>query len=404
MTENKKYLLDTNVIIHFPGALQHYKDISVHLRTVEELDKLKDDRNRDLAYRVRKGLKAISRNLDSLTILSRDYGEKEVDDTLLMCAKKEKLILVSNDLSLRLKCSFNKVECEEYTNGDDVYYSGVEYVYITPEEKIREYTYSPMMKENQFLVFKDKTKKITFTDGSVGHPSLYEFIKKDKSLVPVKEYFIKNKFYPKITPRNVEQKCFLHALNDDEIKILAVTGGWGVGKSLLSINYALQQLESGRKSRIIYVPNNCQTADTREVSAVPGDLFEKESLFMGTLIDILGYDEITRRLNDGSIDLMPISLARGRNIEDAIVIVNEAQNLTEAHVKLLIGRIGEGTKIIFDGDYQQADKVVFRNINGLKLLYKLKDSDYADLFCTVKLKNVERSRTAMVADYLDNID
>lgn len=151
------------------------------------------------------------------------------------------------------------------------------------------------------------------------------------------------------------------------------------------------------------MPNNAQTADTRKVDAVPGDLFSKESLFMGTLIDILGIDEIQERIQNGTIELMPISLARGRNLENAIILVNEAQNLTSTHIKLLIGRIGEGSKIIFDGDIEQTDKQAFRNNSGIKLLYELTNSPYSDMFATVTLKDVERSRTAMVADYLDQI-
>ena len=125
---------------------------------------------------------------------------------------------------------------------------------------------------------------------------------------------------------------------------------------------------------------------------------------MGSLVDIVGYDEIEKRIQDGTLELMPISLARGRNLENAIVLVNEAQNLTEEHIKLLIGRIGENSKIIFDGDSHQADKAIFRNSNGLKLLYKIKDSSFADLFSVVKLVTIERSRTAQVSNFLDAID
>lgn len=152
------------------------------------------------------------------------------------------------------------------------------------------------------------------------------------------------------------------------------------------------------------MPNNATTANTREVSAVPGDMFQKEMPYMSSLIDIVGYDEIERRFQDGTLELMPISLARGRNIENAIVLVNEAQNLTEEHIKLLIGRIADGTRIIFDGDIHQADKAVFKNSSGLKLLYKIRNSQFADLFSVVKLNTIERSRTAQVSGFLDSID
>lgn len=403
----KKNLLDTNVIIHFPSIFQNVENIHIHLKTVEELDRLKESENYELAYRARKGAKLIAAHLNNITIETRNYRQKEVDDILLYCAKKNNLTLITNDLTLELKCHFHKVATESYTNGDKFPYTGIESILVSSNNEIKKFLTDEKLaslKDNQFLSFKDSTTEIYNTDGSTTNPSIAEYIKKSNDFIKVKNYTIKNTFYPKIEARNVEQKCLIHALYDDDIKIYVAVGNYGTGKSHLTVNYALQQLERGKIDKIVYVPNNAQTTDTREVNAVPGDLFQKESLFMGTLIDILGYDDIKERIDAGTIELMPISLARGRNIENAIVLVNEAQNLTEEHVKLLIGRIGEGTKIIFDGDVQQADKAIFKNSNGIKLLYKLKDSPYSDMFSIVKLENVERSKTAMIANYLDIID
>ena len=94
---------------------------------------------------------------------------------------------------------------------------------------------------------------------------------------------------------------------------------------------------------------------------------------------------------------------RGRSFANCIIIVNEAQNLTEDHVKLLIARCGDGTRIFFDGDIKQADSHVFRNKNGLKLLSKLKNSPiFSKIFGTVRLVNIERSLTAQASAYLDD--
>lgn len=94
---------------------------------------------------------------------------------------------------------------------------------------------------------------------------------------------------------------------------------------------------------------------------------------------------------------------RGRNFEDSIVIVNEAENLTEDHIKLLLARCGKNTKIIWDGDIHQSDSYIFKDKNGLKLLLKLHDSPLAHLFGTVRLNKIERSEVACAADYLDSI-
>lgn len=406
--KSSQHLIDTNVIIHYPSVFNNIENIHVHLKTVEELDQLKESENPELAYRARKGAKAIEHYLANITIEKGDYKQKAVDDILLHCAKKNNFILVTNDLTLRLKAQFNFVLSKPYKNGESTTYTGTVAESILGEDdiilKMADRNLIDSLHENEFLILEDQSKEILCTDGSLSYDSPIQFVKKGTDLETVKDYIIKNSFCNKIKPRNVEQKCLMHSLFDDNIKIIVATGCFGTGKSLLTINYAFQQLERGKIDKIVYVPNNAITANSREVAALPGDLLEKEIIYMGSLVDMVGYDEIERRIKDGTLELMPISLARGRNIENSIVLVNEAQNLTEAHVKLLIGRIGEGTKIIFDGDIHQTDRPIFKNSNGLKLLYKIKDSEFADLFSTVNLKTIERSRTAQVSIFLDSID
>lgn len=403
----EKYLIDTNVLIHFPSVVSNIQNIHIHLRTIEELDYLKESENSELAYRARKAAKFVEHNLQKIIIERNRYHQKEVDDTLLKCAKKKKLILITNDLTLRLKCEGNRVQSQPYTNGDKMIYTGVERCHLyhdeDPVDYVENYSSDDLF-QNQFLILENRDETIMHTDGTLDYPSPAQYIKKNDLLVEIKDHMINNGFYSKIQPRNVEQKCLLHALFDDTIKILCVAGSFGTGKSFLTINYAFQQLERGKIDKIVYVPNNAFTANSREIGALPGDLLEKEIIHMGSLVDIVGYDEIERRISEGTLELMPISLARGRNIENAIILVNEAQNLTEEHIKLLIGRVAEGTKIIFDGDIHQTDRPIFKNSNGLKLLYKIRFSEFADLFAAIRLKTVERSRTAQVSYYLDQID
>lgn len=95
---------------------------------------------------------------------------------------------------------------------------------------------------------------------------------------------------------------------------------------------------------------------------------------------------------------------RGRNFDDAIVIVSEAENLTEDHIKLLVARCGKNTKIYYDGDVQQADANIFKDRNGLKLLLNLHNAPGLNkMFGTVQLKTIERSSVAAAADYLDKL-
>ena len=141
-----------------------------------------------------------------------------------------------------------------------------------------------------------------------------------------------------------------------------------------------------------------------ELGALPGELLSKVVGQIGPMVDLIGLDWIEKLISRDELEVVPMSSIRGRSFEDSIIIINEAQNLTEDHIKLLIGRCGRGSRIFFDGDMRQADSAIFKNKNGLRLLLKLSNSDkFADIFGTVRLEKVERSKTAQAADYLDEI-
>ena len=175
-------------------------------------------------------------------------------------------------------------------------------------------------------------------------------------------------------------------------------------KSFILNNFAIQELEKGKIKKIVYVPNNAFTENTIDIGSLPGELLSKTIGQIGPLIDLVGIDQIQDWIKTEQLEVVPMSFIRGRSFQDSIVIVNEAQNLTEDHIKLLIGRCGEGTRIFFDGDIKQADSNIFRNKNGLKLLLKLRNSEqYSKIFATVKLETVERSITARASEYLDSL-
>ena len=169
-------------------------------------------------------------------------------------------------------------------------------------------------------------------------------------------------------------------------------------------NYALWQLEQGNIRKIVYVPNNAFAANTIDIGSLPGDVLSKTVGQIGPLVDLIGIDQINRKLEEEELEVVPMGFMRGRNFTDSIIIVNEAQNLTEDHIKLLIGRCGQGSRIFFDGDLKQPDSEIFKNKSGLKLLLQLSESpEFSKIFSTVRLQSGERSITARAADYLDNL-
>jgi phosphate starvation-inducible PhoH-like protein len=141
-----------------------------------------------------------------------------------------------------------------------------------------------------------------------------------------------------------------------------------------------------------------------DIGALPGELLEKVTGQIGPLVDLVGIDEVQEMIRREELEVVHMNSIRGRSFQDTIIIVNEAQNLTEDHIKLLIARCGEGSRIFFDGDLKQADSAIFRNKNGLKLLLNLRKSPvYSKIFATVKLITTERSLTAQASSFLDDL-
>lgn len=404
-------VIDTNILLHNPNILEEIEDAVITIRVIEEIDGLKKNNNPEVAYQARRASYAILSNDSKITYCKERKDKLSVDDELVYFAKKHKWELITNDLNLQIKCRFNKVKCSGYSKVKDNY-TGVIYLPLDFDEagynKVLEdilNTKTPPqeMYENQFLIIQDKSKEVTDSYGQKHKQVVMSFICKNGKLEIVDNQFIKNKFVNTIKPRNAEQECLIKLLKDRNISIVLAAGTFGVGKSYLLINYALQELEKGNINKIIYVPNNSFNENTREIGALPGDLFDKESIHMGTLMDIVGPIVVEEMVNEEKIEVAPISTMRGRSFANCIIIVNEAQNLTEDHVKLLIARCGDGTRIFFDGDIKQADSHVFRNKNGLKLLSKLKNSSiFSKIFGTVRLVNIERSLTAQASAYLDD--
>lgn len=141
-----------------------------------------------------------------------------------------------------------------------------------------------------------------------------------------------------------------------------------------------------------------------ELGFLPGTDIEKVIPSIGPLIDLVGKDFVNQMIMKEELEIVPLAYIRGRSFKDSIIIVNEAQNLTEDHLKLLIARCGENSRIFFDGDIKQADSQLFRNKNGLKLLLNLRKSPiYCYKFATVNLLKTERSATAEACEFLDKI-
>lgn len=393
-------IVDSNVLLDFPKIIQEEEDIVILTDVLRELDGLKLNPNPEVSFKARRAAVVISRNLSKLFF--NDHLEKEkmsVDDKLIeSCTHKD--ILITNDVYLKIKAIIRGINTKGYGGTSD--YQGVRYFEVDLEtdpyneelSKILNEHQCEGMAENEYLIVLDKNTK-QLVDIFCNHNNILE------QVVP---YEIRNKWINKIYPKNPEQRCLFNALQRKDNTIVYAGGSFGTGKSFILNNYAISELEKGNISKIVYVPNNSYTENTIDIGALPGELLEKVTGQIGPLVDLVGIDEVHSMIDKEQLEVVPMGSIRGRSFQNAIIIVNEAQNLTEDHIKLLIARCGEGTRIFFDGDYKQADSAVFRNKNGLKLLLNLKDSPiYSKIFATVHLKTIERSLTAQASNFLDEL-
>lgn len=423
------YIVDTNILMSYPQIIQDRdNEIIIITNVLKELDGLKKSENSETAFKARRAAVLIARNIDYLTFNDKfEYEPMSVDDKLIEATRLycnayglDKCVLITNDIYLKIKARMYNLPTHGYGGVEE--YTGIRTIQIVPDENgyhaeleslLSEHKLldeQKLLKENEFIIVKDLTQPKKNRNNEDDYEVIYIGINRNGEVEQINtpkifnDIIINNQWSGTIKPRNPEQICLCYALSNEDISIIYAGGGFGLGKTMLINNYALSQLERGKIRKIVYVPNNAFVANSMELGFLPGDSLSKLAPMLGGLVDIIGIDEVTRMIQEETLEVVPIGYMRGRNFEDSLVIVNEAQNLDEDQVKLLIGRIGEHSRILFDGSLKQVDSTIFRNKSGLKLLLTISNHpEYSKKFATVKLRTVERSKTAQIADYLDNL-
>lgn len=219
----------------------------------------------------------------------------------------------------------------------------------------------------------------------------------DSENVAVSFKTVNNDWFSKIKPRNIEQELAFDMLQDKNTTVKLLTGRFGSGKTFLTICHAIQALRQNKFEKIVYIRNNIEVRNTQSIGYLPGNEIDKLLCYAMPLADALGGKQgLEMMIAQNKIEIQPLGFVRGRDFRSCFVMVSEAENLTADHVQLLIGRVGEGSIICFEGDNAQRDKDVFEKNNGIdKLINVLKGNP---LFGYVNLQETERSATAALAE------
>jgi phosphate starvation-inducible protein PhoH and related proteins len=158
-----------------------------------------------------------------------------------------------------------------------------------------------------------------------------------------------------VTPKSVTQRRYLEAI--DEADVVFGVGPAGTGKTYLAMAQAVAYLVSKRVTRIILARPAVEAGE--KLGFLPGDLQEKVNPYLrplyDALYDMLDADRVERLLERGVIEIAPIAFMRGRTLNDAFVILDEAQNTTSEQMKMFLTRLGFGSKAVITGDVTQID-------------------------------------------------
>lgn len=158
-----------------------------------------------------------------------------------------------------------------------------------------------------------------------------------------------------IKPRTVGQKRYVEAIKNNTV-VFGI-GPAGTGKTFLAVAMAVTALRSRQVSRIVLTRPAVEAGE--KLGFLPGDLQNKIDPYLRPLYDALfemfGSDSYTRQLEKGAIEIAPLAYMRGRTLDDAFIILDEAQNTTREQMKMLLTRLGANSKIVVTGDITQID-------------------------------------------------
>jgi PhoH-like ATPase len=407
----KNFVLDTNVLLHDPGALTSFEDnnVIIPIYVIEEVDSFKKDlselgRSARQVSRKLDELRGGGRLVDGVPINGADGGSLRVafttrelppefalsthsaDNRILATALEvqqgdpnTRLVFISKDINLRIRAAALGLEVQDYAvDRADIseLYSGVFEIQVGAEELSELYSEGeiplperdesePVLSPNSFGVV---------TVGSQQGSALVRLYPDRGKMRLLKG---DGQAAWGIRPRNKEQRFAFALLLDPAVGLVTLVGRAGTGKTLLALAAGLQQVAERQDYQRMLVSRPVFPLG-KDIGFLPGGVEDKLRPWMQPVHDnlelLLGIstkDKMKGRSSEELFDMdlvhiEPLTYIRGRSIPNQFILVDEAQNLTPHEVKTIITRVGEKTKIVLTGDpYQIDNPYIDATNNGL---------------------------------------
>lgn len=354
-----KCIVDTNVVM-LNHDLSQYEKVYVPLPVLEELDKHNHSSDERLAYEARAGLRML-RDLDFVKhnivfqcffVQNSDISWLDLsikDNLILLYAKyiqealEPEAILITNDLNMYQKALALsvKVSLLDFNFEEDIYKGYIKFT-GTEEEYADFYTnidYNNWY-TNQYLIFENT---------NTGKSQEWRFNGNDfvRLKLPSSDY---------IKAKTSLQRCALDLLMNDEITIVAVMGGYGSGKTYLCTQMALYHLKAANSNKAKILGVREPRGEGKDVGYLKGTFEDKTGKFFKPIEQQLkgGEFELDRLISRGELETTIPFYMKGTTYDSTIMVVDEAEDLTESQLKLIGTRLGEDSKVYFSGDYSQS--------------------------------------------------
>ena len=367
--------------------------------TLEELENIKTSKTRteETRYKARKVVHLLDENRDKYEVVI--YTEKTAtflnmftievtnDSKICACAKQwkrnhedNKLIFVTNDICCRVIAEdvFN-LDVERAKSNNLSIYKGYKLLKGNTSDindKLSDEQYLNSFVVNEYLL-------IDNTDTNEQSEMRFDGHKFVSLKLPSSKY---------IKAKNALQRCALDMLNNPEITVCAVLGGYGSGKSFLSMQMALYAVqEKGWQSKIIGIRE--PVGEGSDVGYLKGDFEEKTDNFFLPLVQQLngGEFELEKLKQTGVLEATIPFYLKGQTFPNTVILVDEAEDLSDKQIRLVGTRVGENSKIILDGDYKQA---IGNNSNTNPLVRMCNELKGNDKFACIYLDEDVRSSTS----------